>query len=421
MLTLPEKGYNRAISQKGERPMSNPQMSAEAFSNTGPRIISLELTPLQVPFNQIVKEAMQPAGGLGMAIPAEEEWLGGDFAICRMTDEEGNTGLGEQFVWWPETGVSPNQIIIAIQEALYRYVLGHSPFDYKNIRNHMNNNVARNETAKGLLDMACWDLMGKIAKKPACELMGGCQADLLEMGALVPLMDARSMADMAHGWQLAGHKTIRLKLGKSIKDDVGIVQIVRESLGEQAAIRVDYNQAYRPEDAIKAIKAIEPYAIKIAEQPVAATDFEGMAYVQQRVNVPLMSHEGCFSLQDIRTLLALKAVRIIGMNSERPGGVTNALDAISLAKERGLGVVIHNQTLGIADSMMIHLASAHYRSLGHAIELFGHVMYADDLITSHIDFNNGQVRVPAGPGWGVELDEPALDKYATGPTVKIIL
>ena len=396
-------------------------MSAKETSKTGPCIVSIELTPLQVPFKQIVREAMQQAGGLGMAIPAEEDWLGGDFAICKMTDEEGHTGLGEQFVWWPETGVSPNQIIIAIQEALYRYVLGRSPFDYKDILTRMNNNVARNETAKGLLDMACWDLMGKLKQKPACDLMGGCQARVLDLGALVPLMDANAMADMAYSWQQAGHRTIRLKLGKSITDDEAAVRLVRERLGEKAVIRVDYNQAYKPADAVKAIKAIEPYDIELAEQPVAATDFAGMAYVQQRVNTPLMSHEGCFSLQDIRTLLELKAIRIIGMNSERPGGVTNALEAIDIAKENGLGVVIHNQTLGIADAMMIHLASARYSALGHAIELFGNIMYEDDLITAPIAFNNGQVRVPDGAGWGVQLDTAAVDKYATGPTVTIKL
>jgi muconate cycloisomerase len=162
---------------------------------------------------------------------------------------------------------------------------------------------------------------------------------------------------------------------------------------------------------------IEPYDIEIAEQPVAATDFSGMAYVQRRVATPLMSHEGCFSLQDIEVLIALKAVRIIGINSERPGGVTNALEAIKYATDRSLGVVIHNQALGIADAMMIHLASARYRSLGHAIELFGNVMYEDDLITKPLNFDAGTVRVPNGPGWGVELDEVALEKYATGPTV----
>lgn len=146
-----------------------------------------------------------------------------------------------------------------------------------------------------------------------------------------------------------------------------------------------------------------------------------MAYVQSRVNTPLMSHEGCFSLQDIKTLITLKAVRIIGINSERPGGVTNALEAIKYATARRMGVVIHNQTLGIADSMMIHLAAAHYSALGHAPELFGNVMYEDDLIISPLVFNAGKVKVPQGPGWGIELDEAALERYATGPTVVIRL
>ncbi|TFH48716.1 MAG: hypothetical protein E4G89_05860 [Methanothrix sp.] len=396
-------------------------MSKEETSIKGPKIVSIELTPLQVPFKQVVREAMQHSGGLGMAIPAEEDWPGGDFAICKMTDEAGNTGVGEQFVWWPETGVSPKQIILAVQEALYKYVLGQSPFNYKDIRIHMNNNVARSETAKGLLDMACWDLMGKLKKKAVCELMGGKQADALAIGALVPLMDARDMADMAYGWHQAGYNTIRLKLGRSAKGDEEIVRLARERLGKKAHIRVDYNQAYHPKNAVEAIKAIEPYDIELAEQPVAATDFLGMAYVQRRVNTPLMSHEGCFSLQDIETLIALKAVRIIGINSERPGGVTNALEAIKYAIGRRLGVVIHNQTLGIADAMMIHLAAAHYPSLGHSIELFGNVMYEDYLIVTPLDFDAGTVRVPRGPGWGVELDEVALERYATGPTIVIKL
>lgn len=390
-------------------------------SSKRPIITRLDLTPVHVPFKQVIRETMLQAGGLGMAIAAEENWPGGDFAICKMADEAGNIGLGEQFVWLPETGVSPKQIILAVQEALYKYVLGQSPFDYKKIMTRMNNNVARSETAKGLLDMACWDLMGKVTNKPACELMGGRQTDQLELCALIPLMDARTMADMAHNWQKAGYRTVRLKLGRSIKNDEETVRQVRERIGKKAKIRVDYNQAYSPSDAVKAIKAIEPYIIELAEQPVSSSDFQGMAYVQKRVNVPLMSHEGCFSLQDIRTLTALKAIRIIGINSERPGGVTNALEAIHYASAHKLGIVIHNQTLGIADAMMIHLAAANYSVLGHAVELFGNIMYDDDLITNPLDFYNDRVRVPTGPGWGVVLDEEALDEFATGPTVVIKL
>jgi len=107
----------------------------------------------------------------------------------------------------------------------------------------------------------------------------------------------------------------------------------------------------------------------------------------------------------------------VGVNSERPGGVTNALRAISYAEQRGLGIVLHNQPLGIASAMQVHLAAARYHALGHAIELFGHVMMEDDLIVEPLDYQGGTVTVPSAPGFGVELDEDALAKYALSSSV----
>jgi len=89
------------------------------------------------------------------------------------------------------------------------------------------------------------------------------------------------------------------------------------------------------------------------------------------------------------------------------------------AEQRGMGAVIHNQTLGIASAMQAHLAAAKHHSLGHATELFGHVMMEDDLIVDPIDYSDGTATLPAGPGWGVELDEDALKKYATVPTARV--
>ena len=73
-----------------------------------PAIERIELFPVHVPFRAEVRETMAASeGGLGMAIAAEEPWLGGDFVIARMTAEDGSQGVGEAFVWLPETGVSP--------------------------------------------------------------------------------------------------------------------------------------------------------------------------------------------------------------------------------------------------------------------------------------------------------------------------
>jgi muconate cycloisomerase len=383
-----------------------------------PAVERIELVPLHVPFRPAVREAMaRSPGGLGMAIPAEEPWTGGDFVIARVVAEDGTEGVGEAFVWLPETGVSPAQIVDAVQGGLARYVLGASPFDVDALRLRMDANVARSEVAKGLLDIACWDLQGRIAKRPACEAMGGRHADALPLAALIPLGDAPSMVSLALAFQKGGTRTFRLKLGLGAAFDRDVVAQARDALGPAARLRVDYNQAYAPDDAIRAIEAIAPYGIDCAEQPVAASDWLGMARVQRAVSVPLMAHESCFSFTDVTALIELGAVRVLGVNTERPGGITQALRAIDHAAQRGLGTILHNQPLGIASAAQVHLGAARAPVLGHAMELFGHVMLEDDLIVEPLDYSEGRVRVPTGPGLGVTLDEAALDRYATSAPV----
>jgi muconate cycloisomerase len=84
-----------------------------------------------------------------------------------------------------------------------------------------------------------------------------------------------------------------------------------------------------------------------------------------------------------------------------------------------MGTVLHNQPLGIGSAAQVHVGSARASVLGHAMELFGHVMMEDDLIVEPLDYSGGIIRVPTGPGFGVELDEAALDRYAVAPTVVV--
>ncbi|MHA1681028.1 MAG: mandelate racemase/muconate lactonizing enzyme family protein [Promethearchaeota archaeon] len=383
-------------------------------------ITSIELTPVHVPFKKIVRDAMAAGeGGLGMAIAAEEEWLGGDFVICRLQTAEGTTGTSEVFVWLPETGASPTQIIDVIREYLGRYVLNEDPSNIRKINLRMDNNVARNEVAKGLLDMACYDLVGRFREQPVHELLGGAEIDHVPMAALVPLSTIDSMVAFARTFVEMKYRTLRIKLGRGVKEDEGIMKVIRESVGWDTRFRVDYNQAYAPDVAIKAIRAIEKFKIDYVEQPVRADDYLGMVKVQKQVTVPLMAHEGFFCIRDYITLAELGAVGVLGVNSERPGGLTKAVQAIGIAKTRGMGAVIHNQPLGIGAAMHLHLAAVMHGNLGHDTELFGDVMLEDDLIIRPLPFKRGFVEVPAGPGWGVELDEQALDKYRVGETTVV--
>jgi muconate cycloisomerase len=383
-------------------------------------IVSIKLTPLHVPFKKEVQDMMGSGeGGLGMAIPSEEEWLGADFVICQLTSNDGSIGIADVILWLPEDGTLPEYLLLAAEKALGKYVLGENPFNIEQIHHRMDNNVARNEIAKGLLENACYDLMGKISHRPACDLMGGKSLDEIPLAVLVPLNDPETMRLYAKTFYQTGYRTFRYKLGRNVSDDVEISETLRQALGPNVRLRVDYNQAYSPTEAVRAIKSIEPFGIDYAEQPVGIDDFIGMTYVQKHVDTPLMAHESFFSMKDFLVLVEMGAVGVLGVNCGRPGGILNTLKAIDYAKQRGLGVVIHDQSLGISAAMLTQLAAARYNSLDHATELFGHMMLEDDLIVSPLTFRKGKVRVPEGPGWGVELDEKALDKYTAGPSVLI--
>jgi muconate cycloisomerase len=385
-----------------------------------PKIVEIELTPIHMPFKKPIREIMSGGqGGLGMAIAAEEEWLGGDYVICKLISDTGFVGLGEVYVWLPETGVSPAQIIDTIQSYLKKYILGESPTNINRINARMNANVARNEVAKGLIDMACYDMLGKINEQPLWKLWAEIAPQSIPLTALVPLTSVDLMVMLAKMYVRDGYKSLRIKLGKGLEEDKAVISAIRSKIGFDIALRVDYNQAYSVEKAIQAIQAIEPFAIEVAEQPINALNFLGMGVVQKAVKTPLMAHEMAFSLSDLEVLIELGGIRAVGINSERPGGITNAVSAIKIANQHEMGVIIHNQTLGIATAMQIHLVAGFYPQLKYSAEFFGDVMLEDDLILQPLKYHRGSVEVPKGFGLGVELDETALDKHRAGETVRI--
>lgn len=376
-------------------------------------IVKIELFPVHIPFREEIRERLQGGKGqVAMGLDVEDNWLGGDFLICRMTSESGVVGLGESFVWLVESAVSPVMLAHVIEAHLARFVLGRSAFQRGLIHERMLNNVARNEFAKGVIDLALWDMAAKIAGRPCYDLAGGAQVDRIPLSMVMPLTDLDTIRVVTALGLERGVGSFRCKLGDGKRRDIEIVETVREMIGPDAALRVDFNQAYTPAQALEIINAIAPYGIDFAEQPVRADDFAGMAWVQARTDIPLMAHEGAFGLRDIYTMAEMQAVRCFGLNAERPGGMTWGLEAIDYAAARGIDVCLHNQGAGIGSAMMIQLHAARANRIRHATELQGHIMLESTLIEERLDYENGSAAVPTGRGWGVTLNETAIDRYA---------
>jgi L-alanine-DL-glutamate epimerase-like enolase superfamily enzyme len=384
-----------------------------------PLVTRVELYALRVPFSSIARRAMDDSPtGLGMAIPAEQPWAAGDFVYARLVDEDGTEGWGEVFMWLPETGVSPAELLTTIPAALARYVIGACPADVRGMRARMDRNVTRNEVAKGVLDLACFDLAARQVGRPVHDLIGGRGPDELALCGLVPLADPDTTVAICAGYVRSGYRSLRLKLGTGPEADRDVVAAVRAELGDDVRLRVDYNQAYSAPRAVRALRMLEPFGIDAAEQPLPVGDLVGMVTVQRQTSIPLFLHEGAFDAADVVALVEMGGCGVVGLNAERPGGLVPALALIDYAALRGLGTIIHNQPLGVGTAALAHLATARHDVLGHDVELAGDVMFDATLTREPLRPLDGRLPVPNGPGWGVEVDRDALDDHlAAAPVV----
>jgi muconate cycloisomerase len=401
--------------------VNEPLQHGEALAaGSAAPIHSIEVHTTRVPFSAIAQQAMDDSPtGLGMAIPAEEPWEGGDFVFARLVDEAGVEGWGEALLWLPETGVSPAQLTDVIEHHLARYVLGARPADIRAIRARMDRNVTRNEVPKGLLDLACHDLAARQIGRPVHDLIGGRGADALPLCGLVPLGDPDTTVAISAGYVGGGYRSLRLKLGTSPTADRALIAAVRDAVGDDIRLRVDYNQAYSAPEAVRALRLLEAYGIDAAEQPLVVGDMLGMVDVQKQTSIPVFLHEGSFTVADVVTLIELGGCGVLGVNAERPGGLTPALALIDYAAMRGLGTIIHNQPLGLGTAHLAHLAAARYDLLGHDVELTGDVMFGHTLVTDAPRAVRGVLPVPTGPGFGVTIDRDALDDHLVAPPVTI--
>lgn len=385
-----------------------------------PVSVRLELRSVRVPFSEIAQSAMSSSStGLGMAIPSEEPWEAGDFVIARLEDEQGMEGWAEVFVWLPESGVSPDELLLSVSRHLARYALGRSAADVRAIRARMDRNVARNEIGKGLLDLVCHDLAARQISRPVHDLLGGRAVDEIPLAALVPMVDPALMVAICEGYVRGGYRTLRLKLGNGPEADRAVVAAVRDAVGDDVRIRVDYNQAYSAPEAVRALRMLEPLGVGAAEQPLPIGDVMGMVEVQRRTSIPLFLHEGAFSIADVVSLVELGGAGVVGCNMERPGGLTAALDLVDWAAGKGLGAIVHNQCLGLGAAAHLHLAAARFDRLGHDVELAGDVMFATQLLSTPLRVHDGRLAVPRGPGLGVDVDRDALEDHTVAPPVVV--
>lgn len=370
------------------------------------KITKVEIMATDVPF----KGSQENVGEIALG-----KWKTCRFVIVKVHTDEGIIGHGESAPFARLSQLGQKPIVDVLVDYLAPAVIGKDPFDLEAIWRAMDRATPYAAQAKGAIDMALYDIMGKKTGMPAYNFLGGIVRREIPLQAIVTLDTLDNMKQASLNWVDKGFGTIRIKLGLGdLKKDMLLVHEIRKAVGDNVKIRVDPNQAYSVKEALKMIPVLEEHDIEIYEQPVAWDDLDGLAQVNAATFIPVMPHEAMSSIQDVKMLIDHKAVSLFSLKTDRPGGLTKARVTRDLAELYNIPcVVMSSVELSISTFASMQFAAT-LKDLNFACEASG-VYEIEDIADSADRIVNGKFIVPHGPGFGVEPDEDKL-KYYTKQT-----
>ncbi len=370
------------------------------------KITKVEIIPVDIPRTKVLTLARY--GNLGKGGKFE-------FVLTRIHTDEGITGVGEVPPLPPLSPESQPVIVDVQKKWLAPGLLGMDPFETEAIWEMMDFIAPTYSMAKAAIDMALWDIMGKSLDMPVHRLMGGSKPEKIPNVGLIGIDEPEVVAGVAEDFVKGGYGGIRLKIAPGY--DVGCVASVRDAIGGGVDLRVDCNQGYRTAEAIKMIRNIEPYDIEFVEQPTIWWDFNGLAEVAAAVDTPIMAHESMYLLSDVKNLIDVGAVGVLGLKTYRPwGGLTGARRLLEMARVMNIPCMFHDDLeLSVSLAAATQIITAYKNVITHKCELSGYPEWmGSDVTTESVRFEKGYVHVPEGPGLGVELDEDKVAKLTKG-------
>jgi L-alanine-DL-glutamate epimerase-like enolase superfamily enzyme len=266
------------------------------------------------------------------------------------------------------------------------------------------------------VDIALWDIMGKALKQPICRLLGGRHREKLEAYASsVMLMERSEMVKEAQDLVRQGFKKIKVKIGLGVETDYENIKAIRQGVGADIGIMLDANCGFSTEEALRLGAKLEPLDIRWYEEPVLPHDLEGYATLAGSLRIPIAGGESECTRWGFRDLILRGKATVIQPDLGRCGGLSEARKIATLASVHGVRVAPHTGASGaVSIAAAIHFAA----SLSN-FYIYEH-MYTEnplreDILTEPIlECKNGFVKVPEGPGLGIEIDRDKLKRYIRG-------
>ena len=258
--------------------------------------------------------------------------------------------------------------------------------------------------ALSAVDIALWDIAGKLAGLPLYRLLGGSpRASLPGYASLLRYGDPAAVTHYTERALKRGYRHIKLH-----EITVPPIKAAREAAGPDVSIMVDCNCPWTVSEAIGMAHKLRPFDLKWLEEPVwPPEDHAGLARVQTEGGIPTAAGENAM-LPEFRSMLAAGALAYAQPSVTKVGGVTQLRKVAALADAHGVPVVPHSAYFGPGLIASIHCIAAMPRE--SLVERYDADFAVNPLHDAILPDANGCLRVPQGPGLGVEPDMAVVEK-----------
>ena len=341
----------------------------------------------------------------------EESWAARNWLFVKVLTDEGIYGVGEASGW-------PRVVETAIQD-LTPLLIGEDPFHIERlwhkiltaIMGHGMTGIVGSGAMSGI-EMALWDIKGKVLEVPVWNLLGGKMRDRVRIYAHAHTVK-RAEELVANGYTA-------LKTG-GITDCLATVDAIRTAVGDEVDLMVDVHGPpwLTTRDAIALGKALEPYGLLFYEDPVAPENIESIARVADAVEIPIAAGERHAGAWGVRELIEREIIDVVQPDTGRAGGLWQMKKIAAMAAAHYVTVAPHDGSLGpVAEMAAVHLTATlpNFLILEH---LADDVPQRYKVMTGQPEIVDSHIVVPDVPGLGVDLVENAIASYPAAGNISL--
>lgn len=332
------------------------------------------------------------------------KWSGGkavtvfDSTVVQVETDAGVTGYGEVCPLGPfYLPAYANGVRAGIAE-LGPYLLGENPLELLKLNRRMDAALKGHAYVKSGLDMACWDILGKVTGQSVCTLMGGRYGDDFTLYRAISQESPEEMAHRVAGYRAEGYRRFQLKVGGDPETDIARIQAVAAQLLPGDRLVADANTGWLMHDAMRVVRAVQEVDVYI-EQPCES--YEQCLSIRRHTNHAFVLDEVIDSIETLLRACHDQAMDVVNLKISKLGGLTRAKQARDLCVSLGIAMTLEDSWGGdIVTAAIAHLAhSVPPEFLFTATDFNSYVTVS--IAEGAPQRVNGRMAASTGPGLGI--------------------